>query len=60
MAALDKKGLEDEDIIYGTSTIRKYLKKFHGVEISDADLNDRFTEMILEEIEEAEVNPINL
>lgn len=56
MAALNKKGLEGEDIIYGTTTIRKYLKKFHGVEISGADLNDRFTKMILEEIEEAEVN----
>jgi hypothetical protein len=56
MAALDETGLEDKDIVYGTSTIRKYLKKFHGVEISDADLNDRLTKIILEEIEEAEVN----
>jgi hypothetical protein len=44
----------DGDIIYCTGTIRGYLKKFHGVEISNKELNGKLTEVILEEIEEEE------
>lgn len=46
--------LKDEDVIYGTSTFRRYLVKFHGVVISDHELNKRLDEVIKEEIEEKE------
>ena len=44
--------LKDEDVIYGTSTIRRYLKKFHGVMISDHELNQKLIEIIEDEIRE--------
>jgi len=46
--------LNNTEIIYGTGTIRRYLKKFHGLDISNEDLNKRLEEVILEEIEEEE------
>lgn len=48
-------GLKNGDILYGTGTVKRYLKKFHGLEISVEDLNKRLEEVILEEIEEEEV-----
>ena len=43
-----------KEVLFGTSTLRRYLKKFHEVEISSKDLNKRLEEVILEEIEEEE------
>jgi hypothetical protein len=47
--------LKDEDLVYGTSTFRRYLEKFHGVVISDRELNERLNEVIKEEILDEEV-----
>jgi len=44
--------LKDDDVIYGTSTFRRYLLKFHRVVISDHELNERLNEVIKEETEE--------
>ena len=46
--------MKDEEIVYGTSTIRRYLKKFYGVVISDHELNEKLNEVIKEEIKEEE------
>ena len=47
---------KDEDVIYGTSTFRRYLKKFHGLVVSDHELNERLEEVLKEEAEEMEVS----
>jgi NADPH-dependent 7-cyano-7-deazaguanine reductase QueF len=44
-----------KEVLYGTSTLKRYLKKFHDVEISSEDLNKRLEEVIFEEIDEEEV-----
>jgi hypothetical protein len=48
--------LKEDDVIYGTSTIRRYLLKFHRVVISDPELNERLNEVVKGEIEEEEVD----
>jgi hypothetical protein len=46
---------KDEDVVYGTRTFSRYLVKFHGVVISDHELNERLNEVMKEEIEDEEV-----
>jgi hypothetical protein len=47
--------LEYDDVVYGSSTIVRYLEKFHGVFVSELELNDRLSTVIEEEIIEEEV-----
>lgn len=48
---------EDEDVIYGTSLIQKYLQKYHSIEVTQNEINLKMNQLILDETEKEEVCP---